>query len=337
MLILRNEYYYWYRKKWSLFVGNFIFHCDKIKVMDKTLIAAVEYLKKNLMSFMKFVILLSFTIAVHAQPNSIYYSTVDTSTPELLRSTLHEVINDHFRFPYTSTITDTWDILELASQDPSNPNNIIDIYKNSSYPKVGGDNTDYNREHTWPTSLGFPNNVNANYPYTDMHHLFLSNDSYNFSRGNKYYDYCIDSCVEKPTDQNNGVGGIGESNYTNPDIWEVWNSRKGDIARGLLYLDVRYEGGINIFGYSEPDLILTDNLTDIFNSETGNNEAVAYMGLLSVLISWHYEDSVDDFEMQHNNVIETYQTNRNPFVDHPEWVACVFELICDRIYLSGFE
>jgi endonuclease I len=234
------------------------------------------------MRFIKILVLLGYTIAAYTQPNSIYYSTVDTSSPELLRSTLHDVIDDHFRFPYTSTITDTWDILDIASQDPSNPDNIIDIYKNSSYLKSGGENSNYNREHTWPTSLGFPNNVNSNYPYTDMHHLFLAHDSYNFSRGNKYYDYCLESCVEKPTDHNNEVGGAGMSNFTNSDIWEVWESRRGDVARGLLYLDVRYEGDINIFGYPEPDLILTDNLTSIFNSETGSNEAAAYMGLLSV-------------------------------------------------------
>ena len=170
-----------------------------------------------------------------------------------------------------------------------------------------------------------------------MHHLFLSHDSYNFSRGNKYYDYCLISCVEKPTDLNNGIGGLNQSNFTNPESWEVWRSRRGDIARALLYLDVRYEGDINIFGYQEPDLILTDNLDDILNSETNINESSAYMGLLSVLISWHYEDPVDDFERLHNDTVAIYQTNRNPFIDHPEWVTCVFELICDRIYFNGFE
>jgi hypothetical protein len=58
-----------------------------------------------------------------------YYNSVDTINGQALHSTLHEIIDDHQRFPYTSTATDTWDILETADQDPDNANNVIDIYK----------------------------------------------------------------------------------------------------------------------------------------------------------------------------------------------------------------
>jgi endonuclease I/fibronectin type 3 domain-containing protein len=263
-----------------------------------------------------------------------YYDQVDTSTPQSLRNTLHEIIDDHVRFPYTSSSTDTWDILELADQDPNNPSNVIDVYKNASYAKVGGGNTNYNREHSWPKSYGFPSDGSTNYPYTDTHHLFIADSSYNSSRSNKPYADCDLTCIEKVTDINNNRGGTpSESNWTagsgNTGTWQTWSGRKGDVARALMYMAVRYEGGTHgVTGVSEPDLILTDDRDLIGSSNQGTNLTVAYMGLKSVLLQWHKEDPVDDIERRHNDMVYSYQGNRNPFIDHPEYVDCVFEDIC---------
>ncbi len=117
------------------------------------------------------VVLLSAALFSQIPPG--YYDSVDTSTMASHRRTLHEVIDDHQRFPYTATTTDTWDILEEADQDADNTANIIDLYRNSSIVKQGGGNSFYHREHSWPKSYGFPNNVVSNYPYTDCHALFL--------------------------------------------------------------------------------------------------------------------------------------------------------------------
>ena len=138
------------------------------------------------------VLLLSGVAYAQAPPG--YYDTVDASTPTNLRATLHAVIEDHTRFPYTSSSTDTWDILEMASEDPGNPANILDVYRNESFPEQGGGNSLYNREHTWPKSYGFPNDSSSNYPYSDCHQLFLCDDGYNSSRSNKPYRTCSPSC-----------------------------------------------------------------------------------------------------------------------------------------------
>jgi endonuclease I/fibronectin type 3 domain-containing protein len=278
-------------------------------------------------------------------PPAGYYSSVDASSAATLRPTLHDVIDDHTRFPYTSTATDTWDILELAQEDPNDPGRIIDVYLNASYLKAGGGNTDYNREHAWPKSYGFPSDYaaadSANMPYTDAHALFLSNDSYNSSRNNKPFRWCGPPCEERPTEFNDGRGGgtglyPGNSNWTiggtSDGSWEVWPGRRGDIARALLYLDVRYEGGTHSSSSWEPDLILTDD-PSLIQVTSGNvtdagPDGVAYMGLLSVLLAWHEEDPVDDRERNRNAVIFSFQGNRNPFVDHPEWVGCVFSGAC---------
>jgi len=275
---------------------------------------------------------------VHAQAPAGYYSAVDTTNADTLRATLHEVIDDHTRFPYTSPATDTWDILEMAQEDPSDPSRIIDVYRNSSFAKEGGGNSFYNREHTWPTSYGFPNDNSSNYPYTDCHMLFLCDDGYNSSRSNKPYRSCSAACSELTTDLNNGSGGgagvyPGSSNWTSGSLtagtWETWIGRRGDVARALLYADVRYEGGQHgVTDVIEPDLVLTDDEALIAGSNTASNEAMAYMGMLSVLLAWHQQDPVDAEELARNEVVFAFQGNRNPFVDHPEWVDCVFSSSC---------
>jgi len=285
-------------------------------------------------------LVLLLATAASAQEPAGYYAGVDTSSPAALRASLHTVIDDHQRYPYTSSATDTWDILEEAQTNPTNPNEVLDVYRNASYSKVGGGNNNYNREHPWPKSYGFPNDNASNYPYTDCHVLFLCDSSYNNSRGNKPYDTCGGGCSEQATVVNNGQGGgsgsyLGNSNWTDSagaGSWETWIERRGDVARALLYMDVRYEGGSHgNTGASEPDLILTDNLSLITASNTGGNGSVAYMGMLSVLLQWHGEDPVDDFERNGHEVVYGYQGNRNPFIDHPEWVDCLFLGSCPSV------
>ena len=270
-------------------------------------------------------------------PGAGYYDGVDASDAASLRSTLHDVIKDHTRFPYTSSATDTWDILDAADEDPNNSSNILDIYKNASYTKEGGGNSNYNREHSWPKSYGFPDDGSTNYPYTDCHHLFVCDSGYNSSRSNKPYRDCDSGCTEKTTDVNDGRGGgsgtfAGNSNWTEGSgatgKWQTWVGRKGDVARALFYMDVRYEGGTHSVTLAdEPDLILTDNMTLVV-SDTTENKDVAYMGKLSDLLSWHRDDPVDYLEEDRTDIIETYQDNRNPFIDHPEWADCIFDDQC---------
>jgi len=283
---------------------------------------------------------------ITARADTDYYASVDKSSPQAMRESLHEIIDDHQRFPYTSAATDTWDVLEMADENQDNPHNIITIYRNATFPKLHGGNDFYDREHTWPKSYGFPDNgASLNYPYTDMHHLFLADTNYNFARSNKPYDNCRNFCQGYPTEANNDRGGTdvtypGDSNWTEGAYtdggWETWVGRRGDVARALLYMDVRYAGGTHgTTGYPEPDLILTDDRALMDQSNTGVNEAVGYMGLLSVLLQWHREDPVDLVEIRHHETVASFQGNRNPFIDHPEWVACVFAGVCTEFRMNA--
>ena len=144
------------------------------------------------------VMLVGFSVGVIAQPVTGYYDAADTSSAQALRNSLHEIIDDHTRFPYTSSDTDTWDVLEIADENPDDSDQVITIYRNASFIKRGGGNDFYNREHTWPKSYGFPDNgPELNYPYTDMHHLFLSDGDYNFSRSNKPLSTATQAVLKK--------------------------------------------------------------------------------------------------------------------------------------------
>ena len=269
---------------------------------------------------------LNFSVA---GTSSGYYSTVNATSAANLRATLHPVIDDHTKIPYSASgSVDTWFVLEKADEDPLNNTRILDIYKNASYAKVGAGNNFYNREHTWPKSLGFPNDGSTNYPYSDTHMLMASDIAYNGNRGNLPFNNCPAGSEELTTINYFGQGGPGQSNFRCGNYWQVWNKLKGNVARALFYFDIRYEGGTHgVTGAAEPDLRLTDNASLIVQSN--GNASVAYMGLLSVLIQWHNADPVDDRERLRNDIVQNYQGNRNPFVDHPEWVACLFQSVCN--------
>ncbi len=285
------------------------------------------------------------TIAFHVKRSSSgtnpgeYYGLVNDSSPDQLRCSLHETIRGHVAYPYSGSGTSTWTILEIADEDPNDPGKILDVYRNRSYTKVtdragsGGGNR-YNREHTWPNSLGFPSTTGnlglPHSPYTDTHMLYLSDEGYNSNRGNMPFANCASGCTERATEFNNGRGGgsgtyPGNSNWYqgpngNQGSFEVWGARKGDMARAVLYMAIRYEGGVHpTTGQAEPDLELTNNRSLIL--ATSSLDAPAYMGLLSNLLAWHQADPPDDAERARNEVVFAYQGNRNPFIDHPEWAT----------------
>lgn len=291
-----------------------------------------------------------------------YYDAVNTASPEQLRCSLHRTIRGHTAYPYSGSGTNTWTILELAQANPSNPNQIIDVYRNRLYTAVSdragtGSGITYNREHTWPNSLGFPSQTGnlglPNAPYTDTHMLWLSDTQYNADRGNKPFANCDSGCGERPTEANGGVGGGGggDSNWVrspdgNQGSFESWDHRKGEMARAILYMAIRYEGGVDpVSGQNEPQLELTDVRAQII----GMNDytQTAYMGLLADLLAWHLADPPDADEIARNDLIQTFQGNRNPFVDHPEWATrALFESsnppVCelpdnDSIFADGFE
>ncbi|MCB5274103.1 Extracellular ribonuclease [Arthrobacter sp. SO5] len=192
-----------------------------------------------------------------------------------------------------------WDALKDTDQDPSNSNNVILLYTGRSQSKAtnGGGVDDWNREHVWAKSHG--DFGTATGPGTDVHHLRPTDVTVNSARGNKDFDLGGAQSTEAP------------GNYTDADSWEPRNAVKGDVARMIMYMAVRYEGG--------------DGFADLEMNNLVNNGTAPYMGKMSVLLDWNRIDPPDAFEQRRNQrIYEQWQGNRNPFVDHPEYADAIW-------------
>jgi len=244
--------------------------------------------KKTLLT----IILLGFVaMNSYSQIPPGYYNGTEGLFGEELKAALHDIIDDHDE-PSYSDLRDY--ILPESDEDPENSDNVILLYTGRSQDKgtFGGGINEWNREHTWAKSHGdFGNNPPCG---TDAHMVRPTDVSVNADRGNKDFD--------EGGQQHQEASGCYYTEYT----WEPRDEVKGDVARMILYMDVRYEGD-----NGELDLTAVDAV---------NTAPAPEHGRLSTLFDWHENDPPDAFEINRNNVVFSYQGNRNPFVDHPEFV-----------------
>jgi endonuclease I len=235
-----------------------------------------------------------------------YYNSAQSLSGATLKTALYNIIKGHTEYPYTSTNTDTWDILKQTDKDTLNPDNIILFYTGSSVNAAQEYNngSGWTREHIWAKSRGDFGTTMG--PGTDAHHLRPTDNSTNSARNNRWFDNCTEPYL---------VGGIPTGCYTSSTSW-VWQPRdkvKGDAARMIFYMATRYEG-LN----GEPDLEMIDYIP------VDKNSILPLHAKLSALLQWNEEDPVDNFERNRNNVVYSYQHNRNPFIDHPEYVNLIW-------------
>ncbi|MEG9296293.1 endonuclease [Mangrovibacillus sp. Mu-81] len=224
-----------------------------------------------------------------------YYTPADGKAGSALKSALHNIIDDHTTLSYS----EVWGALRNTDEDPGNSDNVLLLYSGRSQSKFtnGGGVDDWNREHVWAKSHG--DFGTAQGPGTDLHHLRPTDVTVNSTRGNLDFDNGGNEHNEAP------------GNYYDGDSWEPRDEVKGDVARMIFYMAVRYEGDSG-----EADLELNNDV---------NNGSAPYHGKISVLLDWHEEDPVDSRDIRRNNIIfEQYQGNRNPFIDHPEWAEMIW-------------
>ena len=252
-------------------------------------------------------VLLATSLASAALPAN-YYAAAEGKRGVELRAALHAIIRGHIVIPYSSSSFDTSDALRVLDEDPANTNNVLLLYARRSEPKSNfGGTTGWNREHLWPNSYGLDDRHPA---YSDLHNLRAEDIDANSARANKYFDLS----ATNHTSFLFPAHAEATQCSTDFDSWDPPPALRGDIARAIFYMDVRYEGDVS----GEPDLILTEGVQRL--SSTTN-----LMGRLSTLLLWHERDPVDPAESARNDkVFALYQHNRNPFVDRPEWVREIF-------------
>jgi len=237
-----------------------------------------------------------------------YYDNTTTLKGDELKNKLHNIIKDHKEFPYTSSSTDVWDILKETDRDPNVSSNVVMIYSGFSVDAAQEYNNGqgWEKEHVWSQSHGQFGRAKG--PGTDVHHLRPIEREFNGSSGksNKDFDDTGEEFV-----YNDDLTGCLITDST----WAPIKKFRGDVARMMFYMDVRYEGGD---GY--PDLELIDEYT------MRKYKDKPVYGRLSTLLRWHEQDPVDDWERRRNDIIyEKYQGNRNPFIDHPEFVSRIWK------------
>ncbi|GAA1986822.1 hypothetical protein GCM10009817_30420 [Terrabacter lapilli] len=228
--------------------------------------------------------------------DSTYYASAIGKTGSALHTELHRIISSGAT---TLTYDQVWTALKDTDQDPNNPNDVIEVYSGRSIAKSdnGGGVDQWNREHVWAKSHGDFGTVNG--PGTDVHHLRPEDVTVNSTRGNLDFD--------------NGGSAVAQCTgcRSDGDSFEPRDAVKGDVARMIFYMAVRWDGGDG-FADLEPDNLV------------GNGTA-PYIGRISVLKAWNLQDPPDAFEKRRNQVIyDTWQHNRNPFIDHPEWVTAIY-------------
>ncbi|MBN2460736.1 MAG: endonuclease [Candidatus Cloacimonetes bacterium] len=246
------------------------------------------------------------TVHIKASIPDGYYDGTAGLSGDSLKAVLHEIINDHVQFPYSSSGIDVWDILKVTDADPASPDSVILFYtgwkKNGPLEYDNGNG--WNREHLWAISHG--DFGTAPGPGTDVHHLRPTDITVNSARGNK--DFADGGSEYIDPDGPTGC-------YYTDNTWEPRSLVKGDVARSIFYMAVRYEGG-----NGEPDLELVDYAPSAPNSQP-------WHGVLSFLLDWHVQDPVDAREENRNDIIyDDYQQNRNPFIDHPEFVELIWNI-----------
>ena len=248
-------------------------------------------------------------LCLKAAPPAGYYAQAEGKRGAELRAALHAVIRNHHVIPYSGgTGTNATDALMILEEDPANTNAILCLYSGKSEPKSAANQTSgWNKEHCWCNAYGLDYVEPA---YSDLHNLRVEDWNVNSSRGNKLYDvsdtnspgYKFPAHAEAPLVS------------TDSDSWEPPANVRGDVARAVFYMATRYTGDHT----NEPALFPTDWTSQIASSTN-------LMGRLSTLLQWNRTDPPDDRERARNDkVFAMYQHNRNPFIDHPEWVEPAF-------------
>lgn len=215
-----------------------------------------------------------------------------TGTGENLKNQLHTIItNGHTALSYDGAK------LKLF-QNVFNVNSVVRcIYTGRDFTIASGYNgsSSPNTEHCFCQS--WFGSADENTKKSDLHHLFPTQQNVNSSRGNIPYGIVANHATATTYESYNGYHSYRGANSLGQTVFEPADQYKGDIARALLYFSVRYNMGLTIDG----------------------------IDMLPTCLQWADADTIDAFERTRNESSYTYQGNRNPFIDHPEWIDSIWE------------
>lgn len=263
-------------------------------------------MKKTALTFLLAIV----SIIVQAQIPNGYYDNAAGKTGDELKTALHSIIAGHTSISYQQIWSAFW------STDNKGNNVVWDMYSdgaNYTYNYYNGNGNDqcgeynsegdcYNREHSWPQSWF----SNASTPTTDLHHIFPTDGFVNQQRSN--YPFGEVQTASWTSQNGSKLGTCNSSLGYNGIVFEPIDEYKGDLARALMYMSVRYYGEDSSWG--------TSGMT---------NKSIIKDWAINMLMNWSDNDPVSQKEIDRNNVVYGIQSNRNPFIDHPEYARAIWD------------
>lgn len=223
-----------------------------------------------------------------------YYNSLEGKSGALLKQALQDIIANP-GVVHAHNYGDMETILKKADQNPLNSNQVWLMYTEIPRSKLDiqetGINTGkWNREHIYPQSRGGYSDGTSSIP--DGINDWAATDANDILAG--HADAHHIRAEDGPENSSRGNKDYGE--YIGPTGNQ--GSWHGDVARAVFYMAVRY------------------NALSVVNGNPANT-TVGQLGDLALLLQWNQTDPKDDFEMNRNNYIYTWQVNRNPFIDYP--------------------
>ncbi|MCY7296332.1 endonuclease [Alteromonas sp. a30] len=251
-----------------------------------------------------------------------YYSSAEGLSGYTLKTELHNIIKGHTSRGYgaiwgfySDNAIDRYyendgSILDIYSENPNGGDPYTFIKVSDQCGTYSGEGGCYNREHSFPRSWFGGSREPMN---SDIHHIFASDGYVNGQRSSFPYGEVGAASFTSNNGSKKGsaASGLGYSGT----VFEPIDEFKGDIARAYFYMATRYQDVISGWqgNSSSSDAVLNGTSTQVF--ETWQ---------LNMLKQWHAQDPVSQLEIDRNNAAQTYQGNRNPFVDHPEFVSLIW-------------
>lgn len=242
----------------------------------------------------------TFGIVNSTQPSD-YYDSLDGLADSDLKQAIQAIIAKE-GVVRAQTYADVIDILKEADQNPENSNEVWLVYSETGRPKLDFQTSSeslgkWNREHTYPRSRG-------RFYSIDLDEVFDGKDIYWNTNVDSLRHGNSDAHALRAADsrENTRRSNLHYGQYNGPK--GTLGKFRGDVARGVFYLALRYNGLEIVNGFPEG--------------------TVGELGDLATLLEWHRNDPPDDFEMNRNNIIYTWQFNRNPFIDMPELVEYIW-------------
>jgi hypothetical protein len=231
-----------------------------------------------------------------------YYNSLDNLASPQLEQAVTALIAEE-NVVRIHTYDDVTNILKIADASPLNSNNVWLMYTEQErrvidFQTSSNSTGKWNREHIWSRSRGRFDSIEYD-GIGDGMSIWTETNADSLRHGNSDAHHL--RAVDGPENSSRGNNDFPE--YNGPAGSQ--GSWHGDVARALFYMDHRF-----------------NNLT-LVNGNPANT-TVGQLGDLATLIQWHRNDPPDDFEMNRNNVIYTWQINRNPFIDHPDLAEYIY-------------